>query len=272
MRATTLIFTTILLLVLACSAFADGDKAEVKEDLLTVSGKVKIFAPADRATVSFDLSGTGASLEKAFASVHAKTDTIVTQLKAIGLDQKNLHTSFFRSGENEGGKAFLSSKRDYKVSQNASVTTDKLDLLEQIVVILSRNEVERISNLFFELSDPDELKANAIKEATNLARNKAVNICTTLGVRLGKVKEVSEYGVGEIFIRGGRAGEVSYILDGVPIGDPLGGYNSVLREKGYGDSDYGLFGQEFSLEAQIKIVFEIDNGDKVKKPVSLGEL
>ena len=28
---------------------------------------------------------------------------------------------------------------------------------------------------------------------------------------------------GEIFIRGGRAGEVAYIVDGVPIGDPLGG-------------------------------------------------
>ncbi|MFH2036098.1 MAG: von Willebrand factor type A domain-containing protein [Candidatus Zixiibacteriota bacterium] len=29
---------------------------------------------------------------------------------------------------------------------------------------------------------------------------------------------------GEILIRGGRAGEVSYIVDGVSIGDPLGGY------------------------------------------------
>jgi outer membrane receptor protein involved in Fe transport len=28
---------------------------------------------------------------------------------------------------------------------------------------------------------------------------------------------------GEVFVRGGRAGEVAYIVDGVPIGDPLGG-------------------------------------------------
>ncbi len=32
---------------------------------------------------------------------------------------------------------------------------------------------------------------------------------------------------GEIVIRGGRAGEVAYIVDGVTIGDPLGGYGPV---------------------------------------------
>ena len=260
MRASTLISTTILLVILVSGAFADGDKAEVKEDLLTVSGKVKIFAPADRATVSFDLRGTGSSLEKAFESVHAKTDSIVTQLKQIGLDQSNLHTSFFRSGENEGGKAFLSSKRDYKVSQTASVTTDKLDLLEQIVVILSRNEVESISDISFELTDVESFKLKALKDAVTKAKEKAETMTTILGVGLGDVKEITELGSEGILIRGGRASEIGYNTIAV-----RGKLDLIDKMEG------GFFAQEFELDAEVRVVFEIDNGAKGYEPVPLGQ-
>jgi len=45
----------------------------------------------------------------------------------------------------------------------------------------------------------------------------------TVDALLSQVAGVQTTSTGEVFIRGGRAGEVSYILDGVPIGDPLGG-------------------------------------------------
>jgi outer membrane receptor protein involved in Fe transport len=40
---------------------------------------------------------------------------------------------------------------------------------------------------------------------------------------LEQVAGVQTNAEGEVFVRGGRAGEVAYIVDGVPIGDPLGG-------------------------------------------------
>jgi len=46
---------------------------------------------------------------------------------------------------------------------------------------------------------------------------------TTVEELLTQVAGVVQNSQGEIFIRGGRAGEVAYIVDGVPIGDPLGG-------------------------------------------------
>ena len=45
---------------------------------------------------------------------------------------------------------------------------------------------------------------------------------TTVDDLLTQVAGVVTNTQGEIFIRGGRAGEVSYIVDGVPINDPLG--------------------------------------------------
>lgn len=46
---------------------------------------------------------------------------------------------------------------------------------------------------------------------------------TTVAELLTQVAGVITNSSGEIFIRGGRAGEVSYIVDGVPLDDPLGG-------------------------------------------------
>ncbi|MFZ5980416.1 MAG: carboxypeptidase-like regulatory domain-containing protein [Candidatus Zixiibacteriota bacterium] len=45
----------------------------------------------------------------------------------------------------------------------------------------------------------------------------------TVDALLSQVAGVQTTATGEVFVRGGRAGEVSYIVDGVPIGDPLGG-------------------------------------------------
>ncbi|MBU0985171.1 MAG: TonB-dependent receptor [candidate division Zixibacteria bacterium] len=44
---------------------------------------------------------------------------------------------------------------------------------------------------------------------------------------LEQVAGVQTNASGEVFVRGGRAGEVAYIVDGVPITDPLGGSGAV---------------------------------------------
>jgi outer membrane receptor protein involved in Fe transport len=49
----------------------------------------------------------------------------------------------------------------------------------------------------------------------------------TVDQLLTNVAGIQTTATGEVFVRGGRAGEVSYIVDGVPIGDPLGGVGST---------------------------------------------
>jgi len=62
---------------------------------------------------------------------------------------------------------------------------------------------------------------------------------------LEQVAGVQTTAHGEVFIRGGRAGEVSYLLDGITVGDPLGGLwtasdrarASLMANSYYDDSD-----------------------------------
>lgn len=77
---------------------------------------------------------------------------------------------------------------------------------------------------------------------------------TTVDKLLSQVAGVVTGAEGEIFIRGGRAGEVAYIVDGVPIGDPLGG----LGEAGANLSLVSGSIQEFTV---IKDGFDPEYGN-----------
>ncbi len=85
---------------------------------------------------------------------------------------------------------------------------EKVTELEKIVV-RAKKDILKIS----EVSSEQTLTAKQID----------VQPVSTIQDLLKQVTGVVTGREGEIFIRGGRAGEVSYILDGVPIDDPLAG-------------------------------------------------
>ena len=85
---------------------------------------------------------------------------------------------------------------------------------------------------------------------------------TTVDELLTQVSGVVTNNSGEVFIRGGRAGEVSYIMDGVPIGDPLGG----LGQAGANLSLVSGSIQEFTV---IKDGFDPEYGDALSGIVKI---
>ena len=87
----TLKFLIILVFAITCLS------QEVKNNQLTVYGKVKVFTQADRAAVSFHIKGTGSSLKNAFNDAQTQMSRISTQLIDIGLNDKDISTSFSKA-------------------------------------------------------------------------------------------------------------------------------------------------------------------------------
>lgn len=85
---------------------------------------------------------------------------------------------------------------------------------------------------------------------------------TTVDELLTNVTGVVTNNSGEVFIRGGRAGEVAYIVDGVPLNDPLGG----LGQAGANLSLVSGSIQEFTV---IKDGFDPEYGDALSGIVKL---
>jgi len=93
-----------------------------------------------------------------------------------------------------------------EISKEMEIKVSELD--DKIVVTGTQDIIDR-----FEVS-------NQITISKEVIQQQAVSTVDDL---LTQVAGVVTNASGEVFIRGGRAGEISYILDGVPIGDPLGG-------------------------------------------------
>jgi len=73
---------------------------------------------------------------------------------------------------------------------------------------------------------------------------------------------------GELHFRGGRAGEVNYVIDGVSVGDPTGAKSNPVEinfanveafniQKGIPDAEYGD-----ALSGSVNIVYKIGDQEK----------
>jgi uncharacterized protein YggE len=247
MRLRLIVFLVIGLLILAQSSYSQ----DIEENELTVYGKVRVFAKTDRANIPFVIRGFGKSLEEALGRANAKIDSVTEKLYALGLTEKNLSTSFFQSRENYGDKAFLSSKKDYRVTMNASITTDSLHLLEAIVIILSESNVERIDNVTFELINYSQLKKDALQKAVSQAKEKAEMMTQQLGVGCGDVIEIEEIRIDEPKIPSHSRNysdtfNEAYLFGHLAVADEI--FTSP-----------GFFAQEITFDSEVKVVFKILN-------------
>ena len=231
---------------------AGGFSQEVKDYRLTVYGKVKTFAKADRAKISFRIVGFGKSLQNAFADANGVMDSVVVDLSEIGISRQNLSTSFFRSSENFGSKAFLSSKKDYRVAMSAVVTTDSLDLLKSIVIILNNHRIEAIESIDFELTKFSGQRIEALRKATIKAKEKASVICTELAANCGNIVEFEE-------LKTTPSNEILRRFNPSRSFSPFNASINVL-EQGYvaGEFSRGIFAQEYEFDTEVRAVFEIE--------------
>jgi len=221
-------------------------------DSLFVSGKVRVFAKADRARVVFEINGFGSSLHQAFDKAGTKMDSIIARLAAIGLSENDLSTSLFTNRENYDTKAFLSHKKDYQTTMTAAVTTRRVDLLKSIIIILSESEVDRVANVSFELVDYEQLRKDALVKATAIAREKATLVAEQLGITLAGVLRFEEIKTAEPVRPHFTAGYESFELSG-PFNAPL---QFSLDEDAVGA---GIFPEEIQFDSEVKVVFAIGN-------------
>ncbi len=242
---TRVLLSIVALFVLAQESFAQ----EITDNRLTVLGKVRVFAKADRAIIRFDIKGAGKTLGQAFENAKTQMDVVADGLDAIGLTDESLSTSFFQSRENYGNKAFLSSKRDYCATMSATIRTDRLELLQQIIIIISKSKIERISDISFELINYSQLRMDGLKKAVEKAREKANLISEQLGVHCGDVIEFEEI----------RSMEpVSPLVIGRnKVQSP---FNSSLFKYSVGqEGTDGIFAEELHFDSEVRIVYAIEN-------------
>ena len=133
----------------------------------------------------------------------------------------------------------------------ATITTDKLELLESVVTILSESNIESIDDIQFSLVEYQKIRQGALGQAVTKAREKADLICTQLGITRGEVIEVEE-------IRAENPTLPSFLTRryNIPFNAP---FIQVRANADYIDDERAaaIYPQEIQFDSEVRVVFAL---------------
>ncbi len=170
---------------------------------ITVTGSADVRAMPDRAMVQLGVTTRGSNAQAAMAQNNALMATVVAALKALGIPDTDLQTSYINLSPIYNNPPprdpplppLLSGFEASNVLVAQLKDLTKLGPAIDAAVAAGANQIQGIS---FQLSDDQPFKLQALQQAGARARAKAEALAAGLGVTLGDVEAVAEGGFQEV--------------------------------------------------------------------------
>jgi len=183
----------VALVVIALLALTGCQQAE--SNTINVAGSSELTVKPDKAEVWAGISIVKDTAQEAQNEANKVVNDIIDGLRYKGISEQDISTENLNLNEErtwtdkEGSKLV-----GWRATQTLKIKTTDLTKVGEIVDVAATNGANQINNIQFELSDvkDKEYRKQAISEATQDARGKAEAIAESLGVKLGKIKTVSE--------------------------------------------------------------------------------
>jgi len=182
-----------ILFISASISFSQDRTLIYKEDrTITVYGDGIVDTLSNVAYLSYSVKGFGSKFKDAVAAATKKNEEIVGKLVSFGLSKKNIQSSSFYSGQNYSYKPLFSKSKDYQASLSVVVNIDSLKILDNLIIMISEQDIENMSNVTFSLTDLSRVQAIARDKAIDNAKQQASEISQKCNVKLGKLLSYSE--------------------------------------------------------------------------------
>jgi uncharacterized protein YggE len=187
--------------ILSIYAFFGGIHcyAEDFEDLskMRVGGEASVFKPADQMEVSLGVVTADDGSDKALEINKDHIRQILTNLKTLGLDENDYQTGTFhikpiyhKPSKNSQEPA-LGNISHYEALSTIQIKTQKISLADQIIKVAVEGGANQITQVNFNLHNPQAYRGEAIKMATENALSDAKALAEAAGVRLKRILELS---------------------------------------------------------------------------------
>lgn len=149
----------------------------------------------DMATVSAGVVTQGTTAREAMVGNAAKMTRVFEELKAAGIETKNITTSQLSLQPKYNYQNRQAPKIDgYEARNTVSAKTYDLDSVGTMLDALVKAGVNNINGVQFSIKDSKSAKDKAREDAIREAREKAESMAAAAGVKLGKLKSLSESG------------------------------------------------------------------------------
>ena len=197
MRGTPALVLAILLVAgtaLTLPAMAIDEECDLH--LLYVSGTGKITTDPDRAIVSLAVETQHSDVKAAQNENAVRMNEVINAVRALGIPSEDLKTTGYTISiirdETEKG-VFDREVTYYRVVNTLLVELKDIQKAGEVVDIAINNGANRVNYVSFTLSDEkqESLRAEALTDAVNSARNDANAVAGAMGVSITGVKEIS---------------------------------------------------------------------------------
>ena len=165
-----------------------------KGEPLIVSEEGKATAVPDIAKVTLGIEESGTSLKSVQDNVNTKSKNLVSELKKLGIEEKNIKTTSYNVYPEYNYESQPPRISGYKVSTNYEVTIDNFDKVNEVIVKATEVGSNVIGNISFDLKDETKEKAlnDAREMAVGKAKEKAKSLANAAGISLGRILNISE--------------------------------------------------------------------------------
>ncbi len=167
---------------------------------ITIEGRGEVLAAPDMAQINSGVTTQGATAREALDANTAAMADLVAELKAAGIEARDIQTSGFSVNPNyvyteerdANGYSLPPRINGYQVSNTVTVTVRALDSLGSILDKSVTVGANTINGVTFGVADPSELYDDARKAAFADARAKAELYATAAGGSLDEILSISE--------------------------------------------------------------------------------
>lgn len=212
-----------------------------QEPSITVGGEGEIWAEPDMAVVTVGVTANAATSREAMAEVNRRIAAVITGAKAQGLQDRDVQTTglslqpIYRQRPRSDDSPL--EIQGYRASNNVSLTVRTLSLAGPVLDAAVANGANVVGSLSFSISNPQELRMQALAAATANAETRAHAIAAAAGVTLRGVLTISE--------------------ESVSIPRPVSADFSALRAIGGEAAPVPVEGGEMVIRARVRATFKI---------------
>lgn len=227
---TILYIAVAVALVLSALTLLQPNELVVTEqgrETITVEGDAERFVAPDTASISFTMTRKSMNLEEARESVDDRVKDFLKQVKADGVDEKDIRTTDYSVNPQYN---YLSRERQqvfdgYRVSQTIELTIRDLENVRSILGKIGSLEVDNVSQLSFFVEDDEDILDDIREEAIDDAKDKAKDLARDLGVKLEGIVSFSENSGGyypQPYFRSSVANMDGAINESMDVSIPVG--------------------------------------------------
>jgi len=168
-----------------------------------VSGTGKVTVTPDIATLQLGIEAQEASVGEAQAKASEAMDKVMTALTENGVAEKYIRTQYFRISQRTRWDDVQQQEMviGYRVTNQVVARIRDMEKVSTIIdaVVAAGGDYTRINNLNFSVDDPSAYYDEAREEAMADAKDKAEQIASLAGMKLGEPTYISESAVSPVY-------------------------------------------------------------------------